>query len=167
MKAALLILALVTVPVASFAEASLKSQIAAMNKPVDAALKARDINAFTKAVTGGMTPDFKYIDDGTKPQSFEGMIAGMKQGLSVYKEITKVSTSVVSAKQKGNMGNAIERHVMEGVVFGPDKKPHKMVFLGTSTETFRKVKGKWMMASMSMKTDKMTMDGKPMSMGMK
>ena len=50
MKAALLAVVLVALPVVSFADASLKSQIAAMNKPVDAALKRRDINAFTKAI---------------------------------------------------------------------------------------------------------------------
>lgn len=37
-----------------------------------------------------------------------------------------------------------------------------MAFQGTSNETFKKVNGKWLMASMDIKTDKMTMDGKPM-----
>ena len=113
-----------------------------------------------------MTPDFQYIDDGTKPQSFDGMIAGMRQGLSVYQKITRVVTAFVSVKENGKAGSAVERHILEGFVFGPDKKSHKLMFIGTSIETFRKIKGKWMMASMSMKTDKMTMDGKPMPMPM-
>lgn len=164
MKASLVLLALAVIPATSLAGSSLKSQVEAMNKPIDAAFKKKDIAAFTRVVKGGMTPDFKYIDDGSKPMDYDHMVAGMKQAFAVYQKITKVETSVLSVKEKGNAGTAVERHTMEGLVAGPDKKPHKMVFVGTSTETFRKVHGMWLMASMSMKTDKMTMDGKPMSM---
>ncbi len=165
MKTAFVALTLVVLPAVSFGEGSLRAQMEALNKPINSALMHRDMKAFEHAVKGCMTPDFKYIDDGSKPMSMSRMVAGMKMGLAGYQKITKVETKVISVKEMGDSGRAVELHTMAGLMAGPDKKPHKMVYVGTATETFRKVKGKWMMASMSMKTDKMTLDGKPMAMG--
>jgi hypothetical protein len=147
------------------AGASLKSDIDALNKPIEAALMKRDVAAFSKVVKGYVTSDFKYSDFGGKPMDFDKMVAEMRQGLSAYSKITKSTSVVVSAKEHGSAGSAVEKQTMEGLTMGPDKKTHKMVYEGTSTETFRKVQGKWKMATMVVKTDKMTLDGKPISMG--
>jgi hypothetical protein len=147
------------------ADPSLRSQIEAMNKSIVATFKHRDASAFRKATKGGTTADFKYSDDGGKPMNFDKMVAGMQQAFAMYKQITTAKTTILSVKEHGNTATAVEKHTMGGIVAGGDKKTHKMVFEGTSTETYRKVKGQWLMSSMSMKTDKMTMDGKPMPMG--
>jgi hypothetical protein len=47
-------------------------------------------------------------------------------------------------------------------MMGPDKKSHTMSFSGTSTNTYVKVKGKWLMSVMSWGKSTMMMDGKPM-----
>jgi len=157
------LLALTVVGLASLGQAqTLKAEIQKMNKPIKKAMMKKDINAFKKVVKGGVTSDFKYSEDG-RSMGFDEMVAGMKQGFSMYTKISRADTKLVKVSEKGTMGTAVEQHVMEGMMMGPDKKAHKVAFMGTSNETYRKVKGKWMMASMAMKTDKMTMDGKPMN----
>ena len=44
-----------------------------MNKPIRSAMMKRDTGAFTKAVRGGVTSDFKYSDDAGKPMNFDSM----------------------------------------------------------------------------------------------
>lgn len=166
MKTRFLAIALLSLPVLALADSSLKSQIQAMNKPICDAMMKLDIDAFNKAVKGGITPDFKYYDDNSPATDYKTMTAMMKQGFAMYAKMDYVKTDIVSVTEKGSTGTAIEKHSMVGMTKpGPDKKSHKIMFVGTSTETYKKVKGKWMMSSMAMKTDKMTMDGKPMPMG--
>ena len=143
---------------------SLKSQIQAMNKPISKVMKKKDVEGFKKLVKGAVTPDFKYSEDG-RSMGFDEMVEGMKQGFAIYSTISKVDTKIVTVSQKGTAGTAVEKHMMEGTMMDPKtRKSHKVAFIGTSHETYKKVKGKWLMASMDMKTDKMTMDGKPMPM---
>ena len=158
------LLALTVVGLASLGQAqSLKSEIQKMNKPIKNAMMKKDINQFSKVVKGGVTSDFKYSEDG-RSMTFDQMLAGMKQGFAMYSKITKADTKLVKVSEKGMMGTAVETHTMEGMAMMPnDKKPHKIVFVGTSNETYKKINGKWKMASMAMKTTKMTMDGKAMT----
>jgi hypothetical protein len=165
MKAALFAVTLLATSSLALADASLKSQMKAMNKKIEATFLKKDIAGFAKVTKNGMTPDFKYSDEGGKPMGADMMIAGMKQGFSMYSKITTAKTTIVSVKEMGDSGRAVEKHMMGGITMGPDKKSHKMAYEGTSTETFKKVHGKWLMATMVMKTDKMTLDGKPAPMG--
>lgn len=165
MKTGPCLLALAALVTIANADGSLRSQIESFDKPVADALKHKDIAAFAKLTKNAMTPDFKYSDDGSKPMDYKTMVAGMKQGLGMYSKITDSWAKVVSVKEHGSTATAVEKHYMAGLTTGRDKKPHKMAYEGTSIETFRKVHGVWKMSSMSMKTDKMTMDGKPVPMG--
>lgn len=143
---------------------SLKSEIQKMNKPISNAMKKRDVAAFKKIVQGGVTSDFKYSEDG-RAQTFDEMVEGMKQGFAMYSTISRADTKIISVSEKGTSGTAVEKHTMAGTMIDPkSKKKHVVVFEGTSNETYKKLNGKWLMASMDMKTDKMTMDGKPMPM---
>ena len=141
---------------------SLKSQIRKVDGPICKAMMRKDIEGFKKIVKGATTPDFKYSEGGPA-MGFDDMIQGMKQGFAMYSKITKAETKLVSVKEKGTEGSSVEKHTMVGMMMGPDKKSHKVAFMGTSNSTYKKVNGKWLMASMNMKTDKMTMDGKPMA----
>ncbi len=124
----------------------------------------RDAAAFAKAVKGGVTSDFKYSEAG-RTMSFESMLAGMKQGFAIETRCLRADTTILSVKEKGKTGSAVEQHVMDVLTMGPDKKVHKMSFVGRSDETYRKVNGKWKLASMDMKTIRSSMDGKPMPAG--
>lgn len=165
MKTFFVLAGLVVASALAFAGDSLRSAILVVGKPIERALMHKDVAAFAKAVRPNVTDDFTYSDAGGKPMDFDTMVQEMKQSLSAYTKITLATSRIVSVKQKGDTGAAVERHEMKGYTLGPDKKKHNLVFIGTSTESYKKVGGKWLMSSMVMKTDKLTMDGKPMSMG--
>lgn len=165
MKAKFLLLTLVGLTGIASASSNLRAELTAMNKKVTAAMMKRDVAGFTKIVKGGITPDFKYMEDG-KEMSFDTMVDMMKQGMKLFTKMISAKAEIVSLSEKGNDATAITRHSTVSLMTGQDKKPHKMEFVGTSTDTYKMVKGKWLMSSMSMKTDKMLLDGKPMDMSM-
>ena len=159
MRKLTLILSLLVISAVSFA-GSLKSEIEAMNAKVTACLKKMDIAGFEKIVKAGVTSDFKHVENG-KAMNFSQMVTQMREGMKSMSKITKIGTKLKSLKESGNTATATTWHMMEGVMIGPDKKSHTMGFSGTSTDVFRKVGGKWKMASMTWTDQKMTMDGKP------
>ena len=138
----------------------LRSEIEAMNKVVQSAFLKRDIGAFEKAVKSRVTKDFKYSEEG-KSMSFDQMVALMKQSFAMSSKVTKADSKIMSLKEKGNSGTCTTSHDMVMVMVDEKKKTHTMGFAGTSTETFVKEKGKWLMSSMTWGEQKMTMDGKP------
>ncbi len=165
MKSRIFLAALFCLPTLALADSSLRAEVNRLDKPVCAAMKAKDMKAFDKLIRPTVTKDFKYSEPGGKPMTYDQMLKGMEMGMSQYDKVTKVATTLVSCTEKGDAGRAVEKHVVVATMKGPDKKSHVMTFEGTAIETYRKVKGKWMMTSMQMSDSKMTMDGKPMPMG--
>ena len=159
-----LAVALIGLSTMTAAHASLKSEIESINKPLAAALVKRDVDGFKKIIQNHMTSDFIYTE-GDTTMNFGQMIGRIRQDYSTYITVANVSTQVISVKERGATGTAVERHFMEGTVKGPDKKPHTTAYVGVSTETYRKVNGMWRMATMSVQTEKMTVDGKSMPTG--
>ncbi|MEI7985902.1 MAG: nuclear transport factor 2 family protein [Armatimonadota bacterium] len=152
----------VGVSFAAISSADLKSEINSMNSKIHLAMKKGDMKTCSAIMKAGVTKDFKYIEGG-KTMTFDQMMEQMKASMSMMK-LTKVSTSIVSLKEKGGMGTSVEKHVMEGTMTGPDKKSHTMSFSGNSTNTYRKVGKAWMLSVMSWGKNTMMMDGKPMDM---
>lgn len=142
---------------------SLKTEIEAMNAKVTQALMKKDLTTFEKVVRGGVTKDFKHIENG-QTQSFDEMLVGMKQGMAMCKKMKQCTAKLVSLKESGNTALAITRHSMTAIIVGEDKKDHVMAFTGDSRDTYRKVGGKWKLASMEWTNMKTTMDGKPFDM---
>jgi hypothetical protein len=138
---------------------SLRSQVEAGNKTIDAMMMNRDINGFVKAMKSSITKDFKYSERG-RASSFDQMVAGMRMGFVMMKKITVAQSKIGTLTEKGNTASGTTGHNMVGITSGQDHKTHKMVFAGTSVETYRKEKGKWLMSSMSWKVQTMTLDGK-------
>jgi hypothetical protein len=154
-----------SIALCAFATAdTLRSQIQAMDKTMHTVMMKRDINGFVKAVKSGITSDFKYSENG-REMSFDKMVDGMKQGFAMMSKMTRADAKLVSLKEKGNSATSMTSHHMAGVTMDAKKKSHKMVFTGTSAETYRKENGKWLMSSMTWKDQKITLDGKPMPMG--
>lgn len=143
---------------------SLKAEVESINKLTTESMRKTNIALFEKALKGRVTPDFKYSEDGGKPIDYKMMVAQMKQGFSMYAKVVKVTAKTVKVTETGSQGQSVQKHLFDGYIKSKDKKPHRMVFSGVSEQTYRKVKGKWMLASMNMKTERMTLDGKPMSM---
>ena len=142
---------------------SLKDQLSSMNSAVEKALLAKDLVAFDKVMKPLVAPNFKYIEDG-RTSDYATMVAGMKMGLARMTKVTVASAKVLSYKSKGDSARVTAEHKMLGMVPGADKKQHALAYTGLSTEIYQQKNGKWLMVSMSMKTGKMTMDGKPIPM---
>jgi hypothetical protein len=142
-----------------------KAQIEAGNKVIHQAMMKKDLVALEKAFRASCTKDFVYMENGQK-QNFETMLNNMKMGISSMKKITKAGSKILTLKVKGNTAVGTTEHTMEGIMPpGDDKKEHKMGFGGVAEETYVKKGGKWMMSKMVWKSQKMTMDGKPMPGG--
>ena len=131
-----------------------------MNHKVDAALMKRDYNAFEKITRPGVTSDFKYTEAG-KTENYDEMLANMKQGMTMMKKVNVAKSSIVKLAIHGKTATCDTKHHMLATMGGQDSKQHKMSFDGVSTETYRKEKGQWKLASMVWGKQKMTMDGKP------
>jgi len=156
--------ALIGLATVTAAPASLKSEIEALNKPIAAAFMKRDVDRFKKIVQNHMTADFIYTE-GDTTMSFDQMVGRIRQGYSVYTKMTHVSIQVLSVKEHGDAGTAVESQITEGIVKGLDKKAHTTAYVGVSKETYRKVDGHWRMATMSMNTEKLIVDGRAMPTG--
>ena len=146
----------------AISSADLRSDIKQMNAVVGNAMVKGDMKMLSKVIKAGVTNDFTYVEQG-KTMTCDQMLETMKAGFSQMKT-TSAKTEIVSLKEKGNSGMATEKHMMTGTMTGPDKKTHKMSYVGTSTETYVKVGKEWKMSKMVWGMEKMMMDGKPMDM---
>lgn len=123
-------------------------------------MKKKDFATLSKQMKAGTTSDFKYTEEG-KTQTFDQMMQNMKMGLGMMNKLTVCSTKLLTLKEKGDKAVATNQHMMVGTMTAPDKKTHTMSFSGVSENTYVKQGGKWKMASMTWKSMKQTMDGKP------
>lgn len=145
---------------------SLKSQIEAHNKKIGAAMMKKDVEEVGKLFKAGFTKDFKYFENAkAQPQTGDQMIANMKMGLGTMKKMESATSKVLTVKENGSKATVTTQHGMVGTMDMGDKKDHTMGFSGVSEDTYVKVNGKWLMSKMMWKSQKTTMDGKPMGAG--
>jgi hypothetical protein len=162
MKASALVICISVVLCSAQAD-GLRTQIETSNKKIHAAMLKKDMDAFAKAMKPDVTPDFKYMEDG-RSMGFDQMVGLMKQSFTGFQKVTKAETKILSLKQTKTSATSVSDHAMAGIMPGPDGKPHTMTFTGTSTETYVKKGGKWLLSIMSWGKSKMLLDGKPMDM---
>ena len=143
--------------------AGVKQEIDAANKQICDAMKKKDMALLEKVMKANITSDFTYEEAGQK-MDFKTMFTTMKAGIAQMKTLTKVEAKVISVKESGKTATAKVNHLQEGTMMMPDKKSHKMVFKGISTNVLRQEGGKWKMSKMSWDKTEMLMDGKPMDM---
>jgi 23S rRNA pseudoU1915 N3-methylase RlmH len=161
------ILAILVATAAVGTAQSLKSYAESMDKKLNAVMMKKDIDGFVKIVKPMVTKDFKYVENG-QTMNFDAMVSMMRQGMGMLEKMTKVSSKILSCKESGNNGVIMSSHMSEGIMTGPDKKKHTMGFTGKSKDIYVKMKGKWMLKSMTWTESVMTMDGKkvdPAAMG--
>lgn len=107
-----------------------------------------------------MAPDFSMTMMGQKMNT-EQAKASMKQWFGMMKDLHAKMT-VTSVMSKANMAMVTDSFHMSGHMMNPKtKKWSKYVDSGMETATWVRMGGKWMMKSLTMKGEKMTMDGKP------
>lgn len=158
-----LTIALVALIATAFA-GNLRSEIEGWNKKVTTAMMKKDLAGLEKIMKAGVTADFKHVENG-QAINFTQMWERMKMGLGSMKKLTKATTKIISFTEKGNKAVAKVEHLMEGMMMMEDKKEHIMGFGGIAEHTYVKQGNTWKMSRMEWKSQKSTMDGKPMDMG--
>lgn len=143
---------------------NLRSEIESWNKQVTNAMMKKDMAGLEKIMKAGVTANFKHIENG-QTLNFKQMWERMKMGFGSMKKLTKASTKIIAFSEKGNTAVAKVEHAMEGVMMMEDKKEHTMGFSGVAEHTYVKQGKTWKMSKMEWKSQKNTMDGKPMNMG--
>lgn len=145
---------------------SLKSQIESHHKKIGAAMMKKDTEEVGKLFKSGFTKDFKYFETAkSQPHGADQMINSMKMGLGAMKKMKAANSKILSLKENGNKATVSTQHTMVGTMDMGDNKEHVMSFTGVSDDVYVKVNGKWLMSKMTWKSQKMTMDGKPMPTG--
>jgi hypothetical protein len=165
MKYALTLAGLTLLAISATAQDA-KAQIEKSNKALTNAMMKKDFAAMEKILRATCTKDFQYIEEGAKgkPMNLDGMIAGIKGGLSGFEKVTQVSSVIVSTKVTGKTAIVKAKHLMGGTMTGPDKKKHTMTMSGVAVETYVNQGGVWKMSKMVWGDSKMMMDGKAMPM---
>jgi hypothetical protein len=140
----------------------LRTQVNASMKTITAAMKKKDFATLSKQMKAGSTADFKYVEDG-RTQTLDEMLEGMKMGLGMMQKLTACNVKLLKLQEHGKTAVGSMEHNMVGTMMGQDKKTHTMSFTGVSEHTYVNVGGKWKMSSMTWKSQKQTMDGKPVT----
>ncbi len=134
-------------------------------KQVDKAFMHKDAAAFKKATMGRMTSDFKEVNPDGTSMTYAQTCDSVKQMLSTFNKVTSADVKMLTVKEKGNAATSTCAHTLTGTVMGPDKKSHKMVMKGWTSDTWKKEGKVWKMASMTWTKQEMTLDGKPFRPG--
>ena len=139
---------------------SLRGVIDATNSKVHSALMKKDARAFQNALRPVATRDFKYVEGG-KTMTFSEMCKNTEMSMAMMPKITNAYSAILKCKESGDTGTATMRHTMIGTMIGSDKKTHVLNMVAMSNYTFIKLRGKWLMSSMTWGDTSMKMDGKP------
>ena len=138
---------------------SLRATADKMGRQASVAIAHKDFKKFESTMHQYITSDFKYTDSGNS-MNFEKMLAGMKQGLAMI-NITAASSRLLSFKEHGKSGTTYTTHRVMGTMTGADKKPHTLVAIGNSMDSWVKTGGSWKISLMAWGKQRMTLDGKP------
>jgi hypothetical protein len=160
MKRYILVFAIFALCAISGAADALRTQIDARTKAIHAAVMKRDLVAYGKAIRAGVTKDFKCIQSG-KTVSFDNMVASMSGIIAPATKMSSEEAILLSLVIRGDTATGTTEHKIKGISTDPEGVNHKIAFYGTSVETYRKVKGKWLLSKLTWRTRQMTVAGKP------
>jgi hypothetical protein len=160
MKAIILPVCVLGLLTSAFAD-DIRPQLAALNDSVSKALVKKDIAAFSAAMKGKVTPDFKYFETtASKAMTFDQMVAEMKGGLAMMTKITSAESRLLKLTASPSTATVLTSHHMTGLIPGKGKQPHTMTFTGVSVDVFKKTGAIWKMASMTWKATERKIDGR-------
>jgi ketosteroid isomerase-like protein len=143
------------------ARADDKSEIKALYKKLERAMKAKDV----KAILATGTADFTHKGAGMPTMDAKATAQMMEQQFKLMKSLDKVVMSPDKIMIHGGSATVLSSFQMKGTMTMPDGKVHSMTDSGTSKETLVKTKKGWLFKVVEMGTSKPMMDGKPMQMG--
>jgi hypothetical protein len=105
--------------------------------------------------------DFVYIDHAGNRTNLDTSLQSMKQMFSMMKTLD-VSMKTKSLKARNNVATVMVSNTVKGTLVGPDNKTHVMTLTHDSADTWKRIRGKWMLAQVKEVTKPVyKMDGKP------
>lgn len=133
-----------------------------MNKYCAAVMKGDKAGA-NKIIMGAFAPNCKFTGMDGKTMNLKQWMAAMDMNMKSMKSITKMKLTCSNIKVSGNKATGNESFMMEGTMpnMKDPKKTSKMMVMGTSTSTYEKMGGKWMVVTSKDTSQKMMVDGKP------
>jgi len=158
----LALLSALTVGVAATAPAeTLKQYLDSMAGKYEKTIKDKDIASFKKLMEANSTKDFKYTEEG-QTMGRDQMLAMMGQGFKMMGTMTKSESKRLSLKANETSGTCVELHIIEYKQKAPGQTKMSLIsYTGKSTDSYKKINGKWKLTSMVWADTKWTMDGKP------
>jgi len=149
--------------VAGVSHADLRSDLKAYRQKLEKAVLAKDVKGAEKAMKESVTSDFKY-KQGSETQDFKTFIGNFNASIVMAEKITSSSSRIVSLKETGDRATGQVEHKMKATMKMQDNKVHQTDWTGIFTEEYRKVGGKWKIATMTAGAQKFLVDGKPAKM---
>jgi hypothetical protein len=139
-----------------------RQQLEQDNRRIHALMVKKDFKMMRTLMKRGVTTDFVYSENG-QTQTIDQMMTNMEIGLSSMDTVSNATSRILNIKETGNQAVAKLEHLMTGTTKGPDKKLHTVTYGGTATETYVKLKGRWLLKKMVWGKTVMLMDGKPVN----
>ena len=137
----------------------LRSQIDDLSKSIHAAIMAKDIDAYSKALKAIAKDDFTCTLRG-KQLNFDQMIGEVKTVLDKIPRVTAEDTIRLSLTWTNDTATATTEHKIKGVTMDDADEAHRYAFYGTSVDTYKKVDGKWVLAAMKWRSWQYLVDNK-------
>jgi hypothetical protein len=158
----LALLSALTVGIAAAAPAeTLKQYLDSLAGKYEKSIMNKDMAAFKKLIDTHTTKDFKYTEEG-QTMGRDQMLAMMGQGFKMMGTMTKSETKRLSLKANETAGTCVEMHIIEYMQKAPGQTKTSLInYTGKSTDSYKKINGKWKLMSMVWSDTKWTMDGKP------
>lgn len=136
--------------------AELKAYLTKRMPEMDKAFATKDVKFFESS----STPDFTYTDITGQTAKKKASIDSLKMMFSTASNI-KCKSTILSVKAANDKGTVKASQDFSCDMKLGDQKTHKMTMKSTYTETWKKVKGMWLVSSIKEDKATMTLDGKP------
>ena len=146
---------------AGSAHADDKSDIKSVYNRLGSAMKAKNADK----VASLLAPNFTQNMKGGRSMSLKQALSQMKMEFQSIKSFDKFDITLTSINVSGKNANVNTSYTMKGTTMpmGKDKKSHVLAGTGTTTDKLVKTSGGWKFLSTTDVSQKMTMDGKPIS----
>lgn len=147
---------------ASAAAEDVKATLQGAYNSLAKATIAKDTSGIKKVVKQWMAPDVVFIHKDGRKETATQMLAQMQQMMPMIQKFGKYSVVIEKLTTKGNTAEATVLNNVSMTMAGPDKKPHTIVDVERSKDSWVKVGGQWKLKVSKTYEVKATMDGQPL-----
>jgi len=160
MKTLASVLIIAVAAIATADDKAVRKELEAGYAKFTKAMMAKDVKGLM-AIAG---PDFQYVSKNGKMNRAQ-IEAMLTQQFAMTDRFTSATVKINSLTVKGDTVVAAVSNYGAALLKGGEKgKAMKMETKGTSSDTWKKVKGKWLISKVETLTENTLIDGKPIKM---